>query len=95
MGVVRACQGLGDAGDLCWGGGSVEGREKGQSRRGWRGWAGLQWPVGNGADKNRLNNQPPGGAASALTEFGKGAAGPERAGGALVGCGGVNLSVDH
>jgi len=40
---------------------------KGQGGQGQRGWTRSQQPVGGRADKNRLNNQPPGGEASALS----------------------------
>jgi len=74
---------------------TVEGGEKRQWRRGLKGWAGSQRPVGSGADKNRLDNQPPGGKASVSTEFDKEAAGPERGGGALFGFSSVDRSIDH
>jgi len=73
----------------------MEGKGKGQWGWGWRGWTGSWQPVGGGADKNRLNNHPPGGEVSALTESVKEAAGPEWGGRALLGLGGVNWSIDH
>jgi len=69
-------------------------RGKGQEGWGWRGWTRSWQPVGSGADKSRLNNQPPGGEASALTESIKEAAGPEQGGRALLGLSGVDQSID-